>query len=347
MSPEVTIESIFDVASVTKVSATTIAIMKLYEQGKINLKKKLSDYLPWTKGTNKANLELDDLLLHQAGLVPYISFYKETLDPLTGLPDTTIYSVIPQAGFSRRVANGLYIRDDWQDTLIRRILVSPVSHRHRYVYSDNDFILLGKIVERVTKMPLDEYVEKEFYSKLGMLTTGYKPLERFSPEQIVPTENDQFFRQQLLRGDVHDEGASMFGEVAGHAGLFSNAFDLAKLYQMLLNDGEYNGKRFLRPETIKLFTSYQTGLSRRGLGFDKPEKDNYKRDDPYPCKSASLLTYGHTGYTGTCVWADPKYDLIYIFLSNRVYPTRENPKLAQMNIRSNIQDAIYQSLGVK
>ena len=344
-SPTVTTESIYDLASVTKVSATTIAVMKLYEEKKLNLKKKLADYLPWVRGTNKAGLEIDDLLMHQAGLVPYISFYKETLDPLTGRPNKSIYSSISKKGFTTRVANDLYLRDDWRDTLLSRIIKSPVSHRHMYVYSDNDFILLGKVVEMITGMPLDKYVEKEFYRKLGMTTTGFKPLQRFSPDKIVPTENDNFFRQQLLHGDVHDEGASMFGEVAGHAGLFSDAYDLAKLYQMLLNNGVYNGKRYLKPETIRLFTSYQTGISRRGLGFDKPEKDNAKRDDPYPCLGASPLTFGHTGYTGTCVWVDPKYDLIYIFLSNRVYPTRENSKISQLNIRSKIQEELYQMIG--
>jgi beta-N-acetylhexosaminidase len=346
-SPMVTTESIYDLASVTKISATTVAVMKLYEEKKINLKKKLSDYLPWVRGTNKAGLEIDDLLLHQAGLVPFIRFYQETLDLHTGKPDKSIYSNVAKKGFTTRVADGLYLRDDWQDTLLNRIAKSPVSHRHMYVYSDNDFILLGKVVEAITGMPLDKYVEKEFYSKLGMTTTGFKPLQRFSPDRIVPTENDNFFRQQLLHGDVHDEGASMFGEVAGHAGLFSDANDLAKLYLMLLNDGKYNGKRYLKPETIRLFTSYQTGISRRGLGFDKPEKDNAKRDDPYPCLSASPLTFGHTGYTGTCVWVDPEYDLIYIFLSNRVYPTRENSKISQLNIRSKIQEELYKMVGIK
>lgn len=344
-SPEMSKESIFDLASVTKVSATTIAVMKLYEEKKLDLNKKLSDYLPWVKGTDKAGLKIEDLLLHQAGLVPFIPFYKETLDARTGMPDKNIYSNTLKPEFAVRVAEKLYLRNDWEDTLIDRILKSPLGQGHKYVYSDNDFILLGKIVESITGMPLNKYVQQKFYSKLGMTTSGYKPWQRFSLNQIVPTENDNFFRHQLLHGDVHDEGASMFGEVAGHAGLFSNAYDLAKLYQMLLNGGEFSGERYLKPETIQLFTSYQTDISRRGLGFDKPEKDNAKRDDPYPCINASPKTFGHTGYTGTCVWVDPEYDLVYIFLSNRVYPTRDNPRLSQMNIRGKIQDALYNALG--
>jgi CubicO group peptidase (beta-lactamase class C family) len=228
---------------------------------------------------------------------------------------------------------------------MNRILTSPLGPSNKYVYSDNDFIFLGKIVEAVSGMPLDEYVQKNFYSRLGMISTGFKPLSRFPIAKIVPTEEEKFFRRQLLHGDVHDEGSSMFGGVAGHAGLFSNAYDLAILYQMLLNGGEFNGVRYLKPETINYFTTYHSSISRRGLGFDKPEKDNQTRSEPYPSATASPLTFGHTGYTGTCVWVDPKYDLVYIFLSNRVYPTRENPKLSQMNIRSKIQEALYKALG--
>lgn len=345
-SQPVTTESIYDLASVTKISATTLAVMKLYEEKKLDLKKKLSDYLPLVKGTNKANLTIESLLLHQAGLVPFISFYKETMNARTGAPDSRIFSYTPKTDYSVRVANDLYIRNDWQDTLMKRILKSPVATRPQYVYSDNDFIFLGKVVEAITKMQLDRYVEQEFYYKLGMQTTMFRPLQCFAPVQIVPTENDDFFRCQVLQGDVHDEGAAMFGAVAGHAGLFSNASDLARLYQMLLNGGIYNGIRFLKPETIQLFTSYRSPLSRRGLGFDKPEKDNAKRSDPYPSSTASPLTYGHTGYTGTCVWVDPKYNLVYIFLSNRVYPSRDNSTFSRLNIRAKIQEVIYKMIGV-
>lgn len=343
-SPSMSPESIFDLASVTKVSATTVSVMKLYEQGKIKLDAKLKDYLPWVKNTNKEDLKIEDILLHQAGLVPFIAFYKETIDGATGNPNSDIYVKKAQKGYGVRVAENLYMRNDWQDTMLYRILKSPLTAKNKYVYSDNDFIFLGKIVEEITGMTLDQYVQKNFYDRIGMYSTGFKPRNRFQLECLVPTETDNYFRQQTTRGDVHDEGASMFGGVAGHAGLFSNAYDLSLLYQMLLNGGELNGERYLHPETVKLFTSYNSKVSRRGLGFDKPEKDNAIRKDPYPASLASSETFGHTGFTGTCVWVDPKYDLVYIFLSNRVYPTRDNGKLSNMGIRGKIQDAIYRAI---
>jgi beta-N-acetylhexosaminidase len=342
MSPE----SIFDLASVTKVSATTVSVMKLCEEGKLELNKTIGDYLPWTKGTNKAGLTIKDILLHQAGLTPFITFYKETIDATTSTPNPAIYSAALKPGFEVRVAENLYMRNDWQDTMFNRILKSPLSQKNKYVYSDNDFIFLGKIVEAISGQTLDQYVQKNFYNKMGMYSTGFKPRNRFQMECLVPTETDNYFRQQTTRGDVHDEGASMFGGVAGHAGLFSNAYDLSLLYQMLLNDGELNGERYLKPETIQLFTAYNSKVSRRGLGFDKPEKDNKIRREPYPSSLASPQTFGHTGFTGTCVWVDPATDLVYIFLSNRVYPTRNNNKLGQMLIRGKIQDALYRALGI-
>ena len=191
---------------------------------------------------------------------------------------------------------------------------------------------------------MNEYVQETFYQPLQMTTTTFLPKEKMAINQIAPTEEEKNFRQQLLRGDVHDEGAAMFGGVAGHAGLFSNAYDLAQLYQMLLNGGELNGTRFLKKATIDQFTAYSSEVSRRGIGFDKPEKDNATRKDPYPSLHASPATFGHTGFTGTCVWVDPAFNLVYIFLSNRVTPTRNNNKLSQLNVRSNIQEAIYQSI---
>jgi len=344
-APPMTEESIFDLASVTKVSATTLAVMKLYDEGKLNLKKTLGDYLPMVRGTDKAGLVVEDVLLHQAGLVPFIPFYKETIDS-TGAPDPAIYSTKRKAGFNTRVAEGLFIRDDWNDTIFNRILKSPLGPRGKYVYSDNDFIFLGKIVEALSGLTLDQYVQKNFYSRMGLSTMGFTPRKRFSPELIVPTEEEKHFRRQLMRGDVHDEGASLFGGVAGHAGLFSNSYDLAMLYQMLLNGGELNGRRYLSEETINYFTDYHSSISRRGLGFDKPEKDNDNRDEPYPSALASPATFGHTGFTGTCVWVDPRAKLVYVFLSNRVYPTRNNPLLSRLNVRPKIQDALYSVLGL-
>jgi beta-N-acetylhexosaminidase len=312
----------------------------------LDINKTIGDYLPWTKGSNKAGILLKDLLLHQAGLTPFIVFYKETIDAATSIPNPAIYASAPRKGYGVRVAENMYMRDDWTDTMFKRILKSPLGPKNKYVYSDNDFIFLGKIVEAISGQTLDQYTQNTFYNKIGMYSTGFKPRNRFQLECLVPTETDNYFRQQTARGDVHDEGASMFGGVAGHAGLFSDAYDLSLLYQMLLNGGELNGVRYLKPETIKLFTAYNSSISRRGLGFDKPEKDNTTRKEPYPSLLTSPETFGHTGFTGTCVWVDPVNDLVYIFLSNRVYPTRNNNKLSQLLIRGKIQDAIYRALGV-
>ena len=343
-SQPVTLESIFDLASVTKISATTLSIMKLYEEGKIKLNKTLGDYLPWTQNSDKANLRIDDILLHEVGLTPTIFFYRETVDSATGLPNPSLYSDKPRPGYTIRVAENLFLKNEWQDTMLTRIIKSAPPRVGKYSYSDNDFIFLGKIVEELSGMTLDQYVRKTFYSKLGLETTGFKPRDRFAVNRIVPTEEEKYFRKQLLWGDVHDEGASMFGGVAGHAGLFSDAYDLAMLYQMLLNGGELNGERIFKEETIKLFTAYHSKDSRRAYGFDKPEKDNVTRRDPYPSLLASPQTFGHTGFTGTCVWVDPKYELVYIFLSNRVNPSRNNPAFAQLSVRGKIQDVIIEAI---
>jgi beta-glucosidase-like glycosyl hydrolase/CubicO group peptidase (beta-lactamase class C family) len=340
----ISIDMVYDLASVTKVSATTVSIMKLLEEGKIDLQKTLGDYLPWVRGSDKAPLKLKDILLHQAGLNPFIPFYREVIDTATGLPKPEYFSKEKDATHQFRVAEDIYVRNDWQDSLYQRILKSKLTPAGHYVYSDNDFIFLGKIVEAVSGLPLNDYARVNFYEPLQMTTTGFKPRERMALGNIVPTEDEKHFRQQLLRGDVHDEGAAMFGGVAGHAGLFSNAYDLAKLYQMLLNGGTLNGIRLLKKSTIDQFTAYNSDISRRGLGFDKPEKDNATRKEPYPSASVSAETFGHTGFTGTCVWVDPKDKLIYIFLSNRVTPTRNNNKISTMNVRPTIQEAVYQSI---
>jgi beta-glucosidase-like glycosyl hydrolase/CubicO group peptidase (beta-lactamase class C family) len=343
-SQNVTLESLYDLASVTKISATTVSLMKLYEQGKLDLNKTLGDYLPFTQGTDKAGLKISEVLLHQAGLNPYISFYRETIDTVTGLPSPAYYSDKQDEQFSIPVARNLWLRRDWNDSMLKKIVQSKLGPEGKYVYSDNDFILLGKVVEYITGTTLDQYAYKTFYQPLGMATTGFKPWQRFGVERVVPTEDEKYFRRQLLRSYVHDEGAAMFGGVSGHAGLFSNAYDLSLLYQLLLNGGTLNGQRILKPETINLFTAYHSDISRRGYGFDKPEKDNDTRKEPYPSALASPRTFGHTGFTGTCVWVDPDAGLVYIFLSNRVFNTRNNNLLGQMNIRGKIQDAIYRAL---
>ncbi len=341
----VTKETVYDVASVTKITATTMAIMKLYEDDKLELDDEIQKFLPWTAGSDKGNLKIKDILLHEAGLVPFIPFYKETIDS-SGKVLSTLYRSKPEDGFSTRVAEDLYMRNDWIDTIYNRILSSKLTEAGKYVYSDNDFIFLGKIAESITSKPLDEYVRETFYLPLGMMSTTFRPREHLPINTIAPSENEKHFRGQLIRGDVHDEGASLFGGVAGHAGLFSNAYDLAQIYQLLLNQGEMDeiDVELLERKTIKKFTEYQSKTSRRGYGFDKPEKDNDKRKDPYPTLSASPKTFGHTGFTGTCVWVDPEHDLIYIFLSNRVNPTRDNRLFGQMNVRPNIHEAIYKAI---
>ena len=338
----VSLESVYDMASVTKICATTLAVMKLYEEGKLDLKKKLGDYIPTVKGSNKENLIIEKILLHQAGLVAYIPFYKETLDA-SGVPLKNIYSSSLKDSFSVRVANNLYMRRDWQDTMYKEILRSPLGAADKYIYSDNDFIFLGKIIEAITGSTLNEYVRKTFYSPMSLSSIGFRPLLRMDTGRIVPTENEKQFRLQLIRGDVHDPGAAMFGGVAGHAGLFSDAYDLAAVMQMLLNGGTYNGKQYLQKETIDLFTAYHSNISRRGYGFDKPEKDNATRAEPYPALSASPQTFGHTGFTGTCVWADPASNLIFIFLSNRVNEPVQDLFL-KMNVRPKIHEVIYNAV---
>ncbi|MFN4007129.1 MAG: glycoside hydrolase family 3 N-terminal domain-containing protein [Chitinophagaceae bacterium] len=343
----VTPEMVYDLASVTKTTATTLAIMKLYETGRLQLEKTLADYLPWVRNSNKANLTLESILLHQAGMVAWIPFYRETIDTITGDPKPSIYASVPNESYNTQVAANLYMRNDWVDTMYQRILASKVvTPNQKYVYSDNDFIFLGKIVEALTGKSLDTYVHETFYKPLGLTLTTFNPSQYMPLATIVPTEAEVQFRKQTIHGFVHDPGAAMFGGVAGHAGLFSNAYELATIYQMLLNGGSINGIQLLQPSTIQKFTAYGSTISRRGLGFDKPEKNNSERKEPYPAKYVSSSTYGHTGFTGTCVWVDPEQQLVYVFLSNRVHqPKNGDPNaLLKMNVRSNIHNVIYESL---
>ncbi len=337
-------DAVFDLASVTKICATTLAVMKLYEEKKLDINKDIGAYLPSARGSNKERIKIVDLLLHQAGLVPFIPFYKETLDE-KGNPSTQFYRKAPDESFSIPVAEDMYMLKGWKDTMFKRILASPLLYSDKYVYSDNDFIFLGRIVEAVSGQTLDNYVAEKFYIPMGLTSTTFNPYTTFPAACVVPTENDTVFRKKLLRGYVNDPGAAMMGGVAGHAGLFSNATDLAALLQMLLNNGIYNNRQYLKPSTIQYFTRYASSVSRRGLGFDKPEKDNISRKEPYPSLFASASAFGHTGYTGTCVWADPDKQLVYIFLSNRLMDNGgDNTRLVHMNIRGKIMDAIYKAI---
>jgi beta-N-acetylhexosaminidase len=362
---------LYDLASITKVAATTQALMKLVDEGCVNIDQKLSAYLPYLEKSNKENMVIKDILLHQSGLQPFIQFYLSTQEPVfrnQSIIASAISNVFPlkigqgqylnrftryrsdiisrnySFRFPYKVADNMYITRSWPDTMYNGIAKSKLTNKKEYVYSDLGFILLKQLVDSTTQVPFEEYLDSVFYRRLGAGRLCFNPLNRFAKDKIAPTEDDQLFRKQLIQGYVHDPRAAMFGGIAGHAGLFGNAVDLAKLLQMMLNKGEYAGERFISPETIELFTKAQSGISgnRRGLGFDKPEPDKTK---PGPsCVSASPESYGHTGFTGTMIWVDPAYDLIYIFLSNRVYPDADNNKLIELNVRTEVQQVVYNSI---
>jgi CubicO group peptidase (beta-lactamase class C family)/beta-glucosidase-like glycosyl hydrolase len=345
-TPEpVNLNSIYDMASVTKICATTLSVMKLYDEGKLKLDKTLGTYLKWVRKSDKKDLNIENILLHQAGLVPDVVFYRKTIDPVTKQPLPQYFQPDSSAKFSVRVAQNLYLRTDYADSMNQSILDSKLIPGNKYIYSDNDFILMADVVKAISGLRIDKYVDKYFYRPMGLHSIGFNPRNRFDTNLVAPTELDQYFRYQHLRGDVHDEGSAMFGGDAGHAGLFSNAENIAAILQMFLDGGSFNGKQYIKPQTLKLFTAYNSDISRRGIGFDKPEKDNYTTTDPhpYPSRFASPLTFGHTGYTGTCIWVDPKYDLVYVLLSNRVNPTRSN-NLYKYNIRGAIEDAVYKAM---
>ena len=337
--------TIYDMASCTKICATTMACMRLYDEGKLKLNGTLGEYLPWLRGSDKAPLKIKDVMLHQAGFMPDFPYLDLMLTDGVH-PNPAIFHSSRDTTYSIRVAEHMYMNKAYEDTLMMEIRNGKLGRRHRYVYSDIDFQLMGYIVSAISGLPLNEYVKRTFYDPIGMDATGFLPRERYRLDRIAPTECEQVFRLQCLHGDVHDPRAAMFGGVAGHAGLFADAYDLAALMKMMLNGGTFDERSYIKPSTIKLFTSYQSDISRRGIGFDKPEKE-HDYGYPYPSKFASPETFGHTGYTGTCVWIDPKYRFVYIFLSNRVNPDGgANLKLSHLEIRGKIQDALYASMGV-
>ncbi len=339
----VNLNTVYDLASVTKVVSTTLAVMRLYEQRKIDLDKSLDTYLPMTIGTNKGPLPLRALLLHQAGLKAWIPFYKSFYDSAGQLSDT-IFHVRGDPRFNVEVARDLYMRQDYKDTIWNMILRSPLETPGRYVYSDLDYYFLAAVVEAVSGKPINRYVAEQFYLPLGLKSTGYLPMQFVRPSMVAPTENDLTFRRQLLTAYVHDPGAALFGGVAGHAGVFSTAGDVAVIFQMLLNGGVYKGRRYFREETVKYFTAYGSAISRRGLGFDKP---NGSKSDAGPTGDrCSGYTFGHQGFTGTCAWADPKNGIVFVFLSNRVYPSAENNLINKLGVRTRVQDMLYEALNI-
>jgi len=331
--PAEKVTDIFDLASMTKTSATTPTVMRLFEQQKLNLDTNIGAYIPKARNSPMNNIDVREVMLHQAGFIPFIPFYNYVKDA-DHRPDSS-------AAFPTKVADGYYIRKDYfKDVMWPQMLNSPIKTRGQYVYSDISMYVMKDIVERLSGEPLNEYTAKEFYQPLGMQTAGFLPRNRFAKEQIVPTENDTYFRKTLLVGYVHDQGAAMVGGISGHAGLFASANDVAIMYQMFLNKGTYGGEQYFKPETVNMFTSKQSPVSRRGLGFDRWDPVVSKK---YPSELASSQTYGHTGYTGTCVWVDPSRGLVYIFLSNRVNPTVSD-KLSNLSIRSRIQDVINRAI---
>ncbi len=335
-------EDLYDLASMTKVLATLPLIMQLEENGKLSLNSTLAELLPSLQGTNKANITLKKALSHYARLKDWIPFYKKTLNE-KGKPSSKYYRVRQDSIFSIPVAKDLYLRKDYPDTIFKAIADSKLEPKIQYKYSDFPFYWAKRFLKRFYGHDLDELVQRHFYRSLGANHLGYLPLQHFDKSQIVPTDDDDFFRMQTLWGYVDDGGAAMLGGVSGHAGLFGNANDVAKMAQMYLNGGIYGGKRYLKPETINRFTTcyYCSEGVRRSAGFRIP-RDTKGPDIPF--HGISLQSYGHTGFTGTVVWIDPKEEIIYVLLSNRVYPTRENTDFQTENIRTRIQRLIYKAI---
>lgn len=330
---------LYDLASITKVAATTISLMKLHEDGVISIDDKMSKHLPELIGTNKSEMTIKMVLEHKAGLKDWIPFYTETMG--NQVTYDSLYSCEMTDNHCIYVGNDLYLIKDYKGHMLDEIYESELGTVGRYKYSDLGMILMKELIERVTGSDFEQYVNDVFYKPMGLTRLTFLPLNKFQVNDIVPTSLSPDMRKGLVQGMVHDPAAAMLGGVSGHAGLFGNAESLAAIMQMLLNGGEYNNVQYLKLETVKTFTAKQATDSRRGIGWDKPEMDR-KRGNP-ASDYASAETFGHSGFTGTIVWADPKYDLVYVFLSNRVYPTQDNRKLIQMDVRTNIMNAVYES----
>lgn len=327
------VTDIFDMASVTKTTATTPSVMRLVESKQLKLDTNIGYYIPRARNTPMNAINVREVMLHQAGFIPFIPFHNFVKEG--------DYSRDSSAAFPTKVADNYYIKKGFfSDFMWPKMLNSPIKTRGTYVYSDISMYVMQDIVEHITETPLNQYVLDNFYTPLGMHTAGYLPRNRFDKNLIVPTEDDQVFRKTLLEGYVHDQGAALKGGVAGHAGLFANANDLAIYYQLMLNKGTYGGEQYFTPQTVDMFTTKQSNVSRRGLGFDRWDPDLTKK---YPSQLASPETFGHTGYTGIGAWADPSRGLVYIFLSNRVNPG-VSEQLGNLSIRPRIQDAINKAI---
>ena len=336
---------LYDIASCTKIFASTLAIMKLYDDGMIDLNKTLADFFPYLKGNAHGKIKLIDMMTHQAGLKAWIPFYKVTVDENGPMPE--FYSDELDENHNVRVAENLYLVNGYEDRIFDSVSKTPLGKK-RYLYSDMGFYYIPKIVKRLTNKNLEDYLNEKFYYPMNLSHICYQPLSHFTREQIAPTENDTVFRKQLIWGDVHDQAAAMFGGISGHAGLFSNARDLAAIMQMFLDGGTYQGVRYLKPETVRYFTKAPfatTNDNRRGIGFDKLPLN--KKGTCTASKSGSMEGYGHTGFTGTFVWADPANKMIIVFLSNRVYPDAEPNRLVSTGVRTVLHDILYEAFPIE
>jgi beta-glucosidase-like glycosyl hydrolase/CubicO group peptidase (beta-lactamase class C family) len=336
----VRLDNLYDLASVTKIGATTISAMMLADQGKIRLDSTIRTYIPELKQSNKRDLTLREILAHHAGLQPWIPFYQKTLE--NGLPDAHIYHRDKDADSEIPVAKDMWMDNDWVDTIWNTVFRSPLRPDKKYKYSDLGLFLTARTVRNVSGQTVDVFARDHFYRPMGLATMTFNPWQRGWVARCVPTEEDRYFRQQRLQGYVHDMGAAMLGGVSGHAGLFSNCNDLAKIFQMLLNGGTYFGHRYIQQETVQHWTTRYTLSTRRGIGFDMKELD--PKETMNMSELAGPNTFGHTGFTGISVWADPDQHLIFIFMSNRTYPTMENNKLINGNYRPRIQGIVYRAI---
>lgn len=338
-------DDIYDLASLTKISAALPALMKLHSEGKFNLDDPISKYSDIFDRKDKRNITFREVLAHQGGLQAWIPYWKNTVKK-NGKFKWSTFKSDSSKRFPYKVAENLYLNRNYHKKIYKAIRKSPVDSKQGYVYSDLSFYLYPHLVEALAGQDFLSYLNENFYEPLETGTLTYNPYLKFSPERIVPTEYDSLFRKNQIHGRVHDEGAAMLDGVSGHAGLFGNAVDLAKLMQMYLQNGEYGGRQYIDSTTIAEFTRCQycnsQTKSRRALGFDRPNDPYVENGNTAP--DASLSSYGHTGFTGTLAWVDPQYNLVYIFLSNRVYPTRENKKLYELNTRTRIQQVIYDAL---
>ena len=335
---------LYDLASVTKISSALPALMKLHDEGKFKLDAGIDDYLPYFKNSNKAGVPFRQILTHQARFKPWIPYWKNTLRK-NGSYKWFTFKKDSSSRFPIKVSEDLWLHRNYQKKMFKAIKKSELEDEAKYKYSGLVFYLLPSIVEEISGEDFRKYINENFYDKLGATTLGYNPLERFEKSRIVPTEHDYLFRKKPIHGMVHDEGAIMMGGVSANAGLFSNANDLAKLMQMYLNMGEYAGERYIKEETLKEWSTAQfpDNDNRRGIGFDKPSLE-YEGENSNTAKDASKASFGHTGFTGIYAWVDPEEDLLYLFLSNRVLPSRENTRLYQLNTRTKIQQVLYDAI---